>query len=152
MKALKLSLLLCLGLFLSVGTLQAQAKKSCNQPCNKMKTAQAENAAASMVLMRGQSSEKAKQKCDPSNCDPKDCPPGCDISLCCKGAKTAQTGMGNGTTPVMKVNQMVGEGASQKDKKNCSKKCMKRCNKGQKTSASIDRQKSKVLAVESSVK
>jgi len=153
MKALKLSLLLCLGLFISVGSLQAQAKKSCNQPCTKAKTAQVEKADASPIMMVNQTSEKVNKKCDPKNCDPKDCPPGCDISKC-KDGKTAQAGMGNGNAEVLKVSQISGEGSSQKAKKNCSKKCMKKCSKGQKTSASVDTEKTKgkVLAVEGNLK
>ncbi len=153
MKALKLSLLLCLGLFLSVGNLQAQAKKSCSQPCTKSKTAQVEKTDAAVIpsMLVNQSAEKTAKKCDPKNCDPKNCPPGCDISKC-KTGKTAEAGMGNGAAPVVKVGQVSGESMGTKDKKSCSKKCLKKCKS--KTSAGVNNstEKTKVLAIGNAVK
>lgn len=153
MKALKLSLLLCLGLFLSVGNLQAQAKKSCSQPCTKSKTAQVEKTAAAAIpsMVVHQTAEKTTKKCDPKNCDPKNCPPGCDISKC-KTGKTAEAGMGNGAATAVKVGQASGERTGTKDKKNCSKKCMKKC--ASKTSAAVNKstEKTNVLAIGNAVK
>lgn len=98
MKSLKFLFLLSFGMLLTMGSLQAQAKKSCNMPCTKAKTAQVETTDASttpvMLVSQERATEtKAVKNCDPKNCDPKNCPPGCDISQCTKGTKTAATGM-----------------------------------------------------------
>lgn len=98
MKNLKFLLLFALGLLLSVGSLQAQAKKSCNQPCTKMSTAQASdlNATASAMSVSQTATKQTVKNCDPKNCNPqnckvKNCPPGCDISKCLKGKKSTSS-------------------------------------------------------------
>lgn len=103
MKAFKLSLLLCLGLFVSVGSLQAQAKKSCSKPCTKAKSAQVETPNAAAVTATMVSQEKGTQKA-------------CS-KPCTKSKSTASAG--NGTTDVVKVKQVEGNAVKKCDPKDC---------------------------------
>ena len=115
MKSLKFFFILSIGMFLSIGSIQAQ--KACTKPCKAAKTAKVNSTdhaatTASAVMVNQETTTSATKKCNPKNCNPKNCnpkncPPGCDISKCMKGTKTdvfkASTSTERKTIPVAKV-------------------------------------------------